>query len=222
MATSGDGRNAVLYDYWRSSAAYRVRIALHLLEIPFRTAPIDLLSNSHQSDRYKSLNPQGLVPSLEIDGQFLTQSLAIIEFLNDTTAGSELVPDDPIQRHRVRQLSFVIAMEIHPICNLRVASHASQSARDKEAARLAWMQHYIGRGLADLEMLLEQSAPSRFCLGDTPSMADCCLIPQLYNARRWNLPVDDLTRVLAIENACQSIDAFAKSHPDVVGPPKEP
>ena len=207
----------LLYDYWRSSASYRVRIALNLLGLPYETRPVNLLTGEHQDPAYLALNPQGLVPSLRIDGQVLTQSLAILEYLHSRSPGSTLLPGDPLGQYRARQLAYAIAMEIHPVCNLSVATHAATLAGGGEQVKLGWMRHFIGRGLTAVERLL--SGDMRFCLGETPGMADCCLVPQVYNAERWGVDLADMPRIRAVAEACAALDAFRRAHPDAVRPP---
>lgn len=202
---------AVLHDYWRSSASYRVRIALELLGIPYRKVPIDLLKGEQRSARYRAINPQGLVPTLEIDGRVLTQSLAIIEYLAETRPGTGFLPDDPVDRHFVRTLSYAIAMEIHPICNTHVVAHVVDIT-DKPESREAWMRHFIGQGLANVEHLLAGRA-DRFCFDDSPGMADFCLVPQLYNARRWGADISGCERLLAIDEECAKLPAFQAAAP---------
>lgn len=212
-------RGIVLYDYWRSSASYRVRIALGLLGLDRRTIPVDLLTGAHRAPAYLELNPQGLVPTVVVDGRTLTQSLAIIEYLHATTDGSTLLPDDAPGRFRVRQVSYAIAMEIHPICNLSVARHAAGLAGGGEDAARDWMRHFIGKGLAALEALLAQEEAGPFCCGDGPTMADCCLVPQLYNADRWGMDYAAHARIRRAAGAAAEIEAFRLAHPDAVGPP---
>lgn len=214
----------VLYDYWRSSAAYRVRIALNLKAIAYAARPVNLLKDEHRSAEHLARNPQGLVPALEIDGRVLTQSLAIVEYLDETRPDPPLLPADPAGRQRVRALAYAIAMEIHPVCNLSVSRHVAAlvgggDAAAREAATGDWMRHFIGPGLAAFERLLEAPETGRFCHGDTPTMADLCLVPQLYNARRWGVPLDGLPRILRIDAALAGIEAFAAAHPDRIGPP---
>lgn len=207
-----------LYDYWRSSAAYRVRIALGLKGLPHAAVPVNLLDASHKAPDHLARNPQGLVPALHIDGRMLTQSLAIIEYLDETRPDPPLLPADPPGRARVRALAHAIAMEIAPICNLSVATHVA-ALTGREDARVDWMAHFIGPGLEAFERLLAQGGTGRFCHGDQPGLADCCLVPQLYNARRWGVAVDHLPRIAAIADACAALPAFAAAHPDRVGPP---
>lgn len=209
----------VLYDYWRSSASYRVRIALNLLGRTYEAVPVDMLAGAHRASDYLAMNPQGILPSLKLDGRHLTQSLAIIEYLHATTDGSSLLPDDPLGQFRVRQLSYAVAMEIHPVCNLSVATHAANLTKDADAAKADWMTHFIARGLVNLEALLAQDARATFSYGDTPTLADCCLIPQLYNADRWRVDYSIHRRINQIAEATRDISAFADAHPNSVGPP---
>lgn len=203
----------VLFDYWRSSASYRVRIALNLLDIPYRSVPIDLLAGQHKQPDHLARNPQGLVPALDIDGHMLTQSLAIIEYLSETRPQSGLLPADPLGRHRVRALSYAIAMDIHPVCNLGVVFHVMQQSTDPEAARAAWMRKFIGEGLAAFERMLDNPLTGAFCHGEQPTMADICLVPQVYNAERWGADLSGCPRLVAIAERCRKIPAFEAAQP---------
>ena len=209
----------VLYDYWRSSAAYRLRIALGLLGIEHESVSVNLLKGEHRAQAHLARNPQGLVPALEIDGAMLTPSVAILEYLHDTRENSTLLPADALGRHRVRALSHLIAMEIHPICNLSITARVVELAGGGDELRVAWMKENIGRGLAALETMLGDSRTGTFCHGDTPTMADICLVPQIYNARRWGVDLDAVPRIVEIDAACNALDAFALAHPDKVGAP---
>ncbi|WP_417711596.1 maleylacetoacetate isomerase [Roseibium aggregatum] len=210
-------KDIVLYDYWRSSASYRVRIALNLLKLEAEYRPVNLLTRAHLDDDYLALNPQGLLPALIVDGKTLTQSLAIIEYLHATTPGSTLMPEDVDGQYRVRQLSYAIAMEIHPVCNLGIVGHVAELTGGGDAAKKAWMQRFIGKGLAAFETLLDDNGP--FCHGDTPTMADCCLMPQLYNANRWGVDVSGFPKILRAAAAAEALDAFKDAHPDAIGAP---
>lgn len=201
-----------LHDYWRSSAAYRVRIALGLLGEPWDTLPVDLLAGEHRQAAHLALNPQGLVPVLEIDGLALTQSLAIVEYL-DETRGAGFLPADAPGRARVRALAHAIAMEIHPVCNLRVARHAVEASGGAITME-GWMQAFIGPGLAAFETMLASPGTGRFCHGDRPGLADICLVPQLYNADRWGVDLDAMPRIRAIRAALDALPAVAAAHPD--------
>lgn len=198
-----------LYDYWRSSAAYRVRMALNLLGLPYDSLPVDLVKGEHRSAANLARNPQGLVPTLMIDDLTLTQSLAIIEYLSETRGG--LLPGDPAGRARVRALSYAIAMEIAPICNLSVRSHVASlggiTAED-------WQRHYIGKGLAAFETMLTVPATGRFCHGDSITMADLCLVPHVYNAERVGLDVTSHPHIARIMANLRQDPAVAAAHPD--------
>jgi len=209
----------VLYDYWRSSASYRVRIALNLCGIAYRAVPVNLLTRAHRSDEHLERNPQGLVPVLDIDGLRLTQSLAILEYLDETRPVARFLPDGAPERARLRAIAYAIAMEIHPVCNLSVANHAAAMSRGDEEAKAAWMRHFIPRGLWAVEKLLEHPATGRFAHGEQPGLADICLIPQLYNARRWGVDLAPLPIIARIADEAEKLDAFAAAHPDKIGPP---
>lgn len=205
----------VLHDYWRSSAAYRVRIGLNLLGLSYSAASVDLLAGDQRGAQNVARNPQGLVPSIEIDGIVLTQSLAILEYL-DETRGAGWVPQDAGQRARVRALAHAVAMDIHPICNLHVVRHAvSLGGTTTEG----WMQHFITNGFAGLERMLSQHPQGRHCFGDSVTLADICLVPQVYNARRWGVDMAAFPRIAAIDAQLALLPAFAAAHPDRVRPP---
>ncbi|GGD96842.1 maleylacetoacetate isomerase [Rhizobium anhuiense] len=206
----------VLYDYWRSSASYRVRIALNLLGVDYRTVPINLLEGAHRRPDYLALNPQGFVPTLVIDGKTLTQSLAIIEYLAETRPECGLLPSDIADRQKVRALAYAVAMDIHPICNLHVVSHL-MTLTDKTDAREEWMKHFITDGLRKLEAMIG-NGDGAFSFGDTPTMADLCLVPQVYNARRWGVDLTAFTRIVDIDARCAELPAFQAAHPDRVKP----
>lgn len=204
-----------LYDYWRSSASYRVRMALNLLGVGFDAIPVDLLQAEQVGAANMARNPQGLVPSVEIDGLTLTQSLAIIEYLNDTRGG--LLPADAAGRARVRALSYAVAMEIHPICNLRVGRYV-EAASAGAITMVGWQKKFIGEGLAAVEGMLNHPATGRFCHGDQITMADLCLLPQVYNARRWEVDVTSYVQICRIVAELEAIPAIAAAHPDKVKP----
>ncbi|MGX9990725.1 maleylacetoacetate isomerase [Rhizobium sp. Z1P35] len=206
----------VLYDYWRSSASYRVRIALNLLGIDYQTGPINLLEGAHKTPEYLALNPQGFVPTLVVDGKTLTQSLAIIEYLAETRPECGLLPPDIVDRQKVRALAYVVAMDIHPICNLHVVSHL-MSMTDKPDAREEWMKHFISDGLGKLEAMIGE-ADGAFSFGDAPTMADLCLVPQVYNARRWGVDMTAFRRITDIDARCAELPAFQAAHPSRVKP----
>jgi maleylacetoacetate isomerase len=208
-----------LYDYWRSSAAYRVRIALNLKGIAYESVVVDLVAGEHRSPDNLARNPQGLVPTLEIDGQSLTQSLAILEYLDETAPGPRLLPEDPLGRHRVRALAHAVAMEIHPVCNLSVAKHAA-ALSGAENAMQDWMLHWIGPRLEAFERMLTPGA-GRYCHGDAVTMADVVLMPQIYNARRWGVDLAPMPKTMEIVARLEAIPAFAAAHPDKVRPAKD-
>jgi maleylacetoacetate isomerase len=203
----------VLYDYWRSSASYRVRIALNLLGIEYDTIPVDLTAKEHKGEEHLARNPQGAVPVLKIDGMRFTQSLAIVEYLDERRPGHGLVPADSAGRARVRALSYAIAMDIHPICNMGTADYVVELTGGGDAVRSAWMKKFIGEGLAAFEILLAHPLRGRFCHGDAPTMADLCLVPQVYNAKRWEVDISALKRVNAIVDRCNELPAFKAGYP---------
>ncbi len=208
----------LLYDYWRSSASYRVRIALALKGMAFERCSVDLLKNEQKAVTHLARNPQGLVPALAIDGLLLTQSLAIIDYLDETRPEPPLLPQDAAGRARVRALAHAIAMEIHPICNPSVVARVLELAGGEQEMRQAWMQEHIARGLDAVERLLQRPETGAFCHGDAPGLADCCLVPQLYNARRWGLEVETWPRITEIDANCADLPAFQSAHPDRFNP----
>lgn len=208
----------VLHDYWRSSASYRVRIALNLKGITYVPQSVDLLSSQHKTPEHLKKQPQGIVPAIDIDGTTLTQSLAIIEYLDETRPEAPLMPADAIARARVRTISHAIAMEIHPVCNLSVVTHIESLAGGGDETKIGWMQKYIRSGLLGVEAYLADGQAGQFCHQDAPTMADCCLIPQLFNANRWGAEYSDLKTICAIERTCNELPAFQNAHPDANKP----
>lgn len=209
--------DVVLYDYWRSSASYRVRIALNLAGIDYRTQTVDLVKGEQTAPAHLARNPQGFVPVLEIDGVQLTQSLAILDYL-DRTRGLNLLPDEPVARARAQALAHAIAADLHPVCNLKVARHATLLSGGQGDMPGDWMRHFIRPGLLAFEKLLEGFEQAPYCTGSAPGLADLCLIPQVYNSRRWQVDLSDMPRILAVEAACADHPAFAAAHPDVHAP----
>ena len=203
----------VLHDYLRSSAAYRVRIALNLKGVDYESRQVNLLDGDQKSDAYRAVNPQGLVPALEIDGHLLTQSLAIMDYLDARFPEPRLVPKDPAERAHVLAMALAIACDIHPLNNLRVLKYLSGPFGVEQKHRDAWYSHWVHEGFAALEQLAAPRA-GQFLFGDSPTMADVLLVPQMFNARRFNVPVEAYpTLVRADANAC-ALDPFARSHPD--------
>ncbi|QBF33656.1 maleylacetoacetate isomerase [Thalassococcus sp. S3] len=202
----------VLYDFWRSSASYRCRIALALGGTRYRSVPVDLPTKEHKTPEHLERNPQGFVPVLEIDGLRLTQSLAILEYL-DTTRGLGLLPEAPAERAMVQALAHAIAVDIHPVCNLQVAAHAVEIT-GREETRAEWMKRFIRPGMQAFEALLGAFPERPFCAGPKPGLADICLMPQVYNARRWGAQIDDLPRTMAVVASCEAHPAFQAAHPD--------
>nr|WP_315490071.1 maleylacetoacetate isomerase [uncultured Rhodoferax sp.] len=208
-----------LYSYFRSSASYRVRIALNLKGLPYEYVAVHLLKDGgqqHTAD-YQRINPAELVPALVDDGHAIGQSLAIMEYLDETRPElPALLPRDALGRARVRGLAQSIACEIHPLNNLRVLQYLENDLNLDEAAKATWYRHWITLGFTALEtMLANNPHTGTFCHGDTPGLADCCLIPQLANARRFDTPLEAFPTILRIERACLALDAFAKASPQV-------
>ena len=203
-----------LYTYFRSSAAFRVRIALNLKGLAYETAFVHLAKGEHRAPAYGAVNPQGLLPTLEDAGHLFTQSLAIIEYLDETRPAVPLLPKDPAGRARVRSLAMLIACEIHPVNNLRVLQHLKRALGQNEEQVNAWYRHWIADGLAKFEAdLTRERSGGRFCHGDTPGMADCCLIPQIANGKRFDCNFDHVPTVMRIWDQCNKLDAFQKAAP---------
>ena len=203
-----------LYSYFRSSAAYRVRIALRLKGLDYEYIPVHLLKGEQRADAYRATNPQGLVPTLADDRGTFTQSLAIIEYLEERYPEPPLLPATPEARARVRALALAIACEIHPLDNLRVLQYLTRTLGVTEDAKNAWYRHWVDLGLAALEkQLATDAATGEFCHGATPTLADICLVPQLANARRFAIPLDPYPTVTRIESACAALPAFAAAAP---------
>jgi maleylacetoacetate isomerase len=204
-----------LYDYFRSSAAYRVRIALNLKGLAPEREFVHLRHGAQRDERYLAVNPQGLVPALVTDdGTVLTQSLAIVEYLDETVAAPPLLPRDPIGRARVRSLAQAIACDIHPIDNLRVLRYLLHTVGVEEAQKDAWYRYWIDVGLEALEIAVSRDpATGRFCHGDSPTLADVCLVPQLANARRVEMDLSPYPTLLRIDDECRKLPAFASAAP---------
>lgn len=201
-----------LYTYWRSSAAYRVRIALNLKGVAREDVFVSLVAGEQAAPPYAALNPQHLVPALELDdGTILTQSLAIIDWLDATWPLPPLLPADPLARARILAAAHIVAMDIHPVNNLRVVQALDSRFCATTEARLDWMRHWMRLGFDTLEASLP--AP-RFAFGDAPGLTDLCLIPQLYNARRWGLELTPWPKLTAVEATCLALPAFAQAAPE--------
>jgi maleylacetoacetate isomerase len=203
----------ILYDYFRSSAAYRIRIALNLKGIDYESRQIDLRAGEQRSDTYKALNPQGLVPMLEIDGHRLTQSVAIINYLDLRYPNQPLIPAAAADRAHVVAMAMAIACDIHPLNNLRVLNYLKNELGHSQEETDAWYAHWISEGLPALEAMARPQA-GKFLFGDAPTGADVLLVPQLFNARRFNVPVDDYPTLLRAEENANKMEAFAAAHPD--------
>lgn len=205
-----------LYSYFRSSASYRVRIALNLKGLPYETVPVHLLRNGGEqlSAEYRKLHPDGLVPALESEGAVLQQSLAIMEYLEELHPQPALLPQAPLDRAYVRGIALSIACDIHPINNLRVLRYLVRDLKQTEESKNAWYRHWCEQGLAAIEAMLARDARvGRFCYGDTPTLADCCLVPQVANARRLECDLSAMPTILRINDACTALDAFARAAP---------
>ncbi len=208
---------SVLYDYWRSSASYRVRIALNLKRVDYERVAVDLLAGDQRSDAHLARNPQGFVPALHADGRILTQSLAIIDYLDAVIPTPPFVPRDPAGRAHVLALALTVACDIHPLNNLRVLKRLGTMGIE-QPARDEWYRHWVKEGLDALELMAAPSA-GLFLFGDAPGLADICLVPQLYNARRFDVPLDLYPTLLRADASAAMLDAFAAAHPDKVAPP---
>ena len=209
----------ILYDYYRSSAAYRVRIGLNLKRIAYESRPVNLLEGAQRSDDYRALNPQGLVPMLEIDGERFTQSLAILGYLDQKFPNIPLLPSRAEARTHVLTMALTVACDIHPLNNLRVLKYLKGELGHSQEEVDAWYRHWIVEGLGALEQMAARRSGG-FLFGDAPTMADVCLVPQLYNARRFDVPLDDYPTLLRADENASKLDAFALAHPDRQEQPK--
>lgn len=203
-----------LYNYFRSSASYRVRIALALKGLDCELVPIHLVKHEQLSDGYAALAPAKLVPLLEVDGALLTQSMAIIEYLDELHPEPSLLPGSALDRARIRSLAQDVACEIHPIDNLRVLRYLVHEMKVSEAEKTRWYKHWVETGLEVVERrLASDSRTGRFCHGDTPTLADCVLVPQISNAQRFECRLDHVPTVMRVFAECMKLDAFSKTHP---------
>ncbi|HEU4429158.1 MAG TPA: maleylacetoacetate isomerase [Myxococcota bacterium] len=208
-----------LHDYWRSSASYRVRIALEWKRLPFKRAPVHLLRDGGQqyAPAYRKLNPQAIVPTL-VDGELvIPQSLAILEYLEEVHPEPPLLPRDAAGRARVRSLALAIACETHPLQNTRVVAHLGERFGANDEAKAAWNRHFIELGLGAVEQrLASEPATGRFCHGDAPTFADLCLVPQLYNAVRWGCDLSGMPTLVRVRDECLALEAFQRAMPEAV------
>ena len=206
-----------LYTYFRSSAAYRVRIALNLKGLAYEAVPVHLLRDGGEQlrDAYRDVNPSALLPALVVDdGATITQSLAIIEYLDEVHPLAPLLPRDALGRARVRALAQMVACDTHPLSNLRVLKYLKHTLHVEEEAKNEWYRHWARVGLAAIEAHLARDAGTgSFCHGDTPTMADCCLVPQVYNAQRFDVDFAPYPTIARINAACTGLPAFAAAHP---------
>jgi maleylacetoacetate isomerase len=203
-----------LHGYFRSSAAFRVRIALNLKGLSYEQVFIHLRKGEQSAPDFLRVNPQGLVPALEDDGVVLTQSMAIVEYLDETYPEPPLLPRTPMERARVRAIAQAIACDIHPIDNLRVLNYLKNVLKVTTEQHDAWYNHWIVEGFTGVEALLAQPGTGKFCHGDTPGLADICLVPQVFNGKRLNAPLERFPRVMKVFGACMALDAFKTAAPE--------
>jgi maleylacetoacetate isomerase len=205
-----------LYTFFRSSAAFRVRIALNLKGLQYESLPKAFARNEHRAPDYLALNPQGLIPALAIDGVVLSQSLAIIEYLNDRHPAPPLLPEDPIDRARVRSMAMTIACEIHPLNNLRVLNYLRDQLRQDDGGIGTWYRHWVTEGFRGLEVQAREfSADGRYCFGDAVSLTDVLLVPQMFNARRFKTDLTPFPTLVGISTHLEALPAFAAARPEV-------
>lgn len=203
-----------LYNYFRSSASFRVRIALNLKGLDYEYVSVHLAKGEHRKEAFSQIAAEGLVPLLELDdGTRLSQSMAIMEYLDESYQGGDLLPASSLDKARVRALSQIVACEIHPLNNLRVLKYLVGTLKVEEEAKNTWYRHWVRTGLEAFERQLEAGPAGRYCYGDAPTMADCCLVPQIFNARRFDTPLDGLPRTMAAFDACMELEAFKKAQP---------
>ena len=203
----------ILHNYFRSSASYRVRIALELKGLAYEYIAVHIARGDHKKEPYAALSADQLVPMLEVDGEKLSQSMAIIEYLDEKYPATALLPADAIGRAKVRAMAQSIACEIHPVNNLRILKYLVRDLQADDEAKNAWYRHWCSEGLQAFEKQLAQMPRSIYCYGDTPTLADCCLAPQIFNAQRFNVDLTGLPRTMAAYEACMALPAFQKAQP---------
>ncbi len=201
-----------LYDYWRSSAAYRVRIALNIKGLEAEQISVDLRAGGQKAAEYLAVNPQGLVPFFEDGDLAINQSLAIIEYLEEAYPDQPVLPKDPILRAKVRAVAQVIAVDIHPLNNVRVLQFLEGDLGVSQKKRAIWYHHWLAKGFHTVEAMAK-TLPGAFCCGDEPTLADICLVPQVYNAKRYEFDLSHYPTVRSINDRCQEVEAFAKAAP---------
>jgi len=207
-----------LYGYYRSSAAYRLRIALQLKGLEWQSVPVNLLKGEQKNPSFRQLNPQELVPVLSVEDKLLTQSLAIIEWLDEEYPQVALLPKETLAKAQVRALAYQVAMEIHPLNNLKVVKYLTNDLELDESKKIQWYRHWIAQGFSALEQSLQQlDCRGQFCFGSSPTLADVCLIPQVYNALRFECEMDDYPLIHGIWQHCNSLTAFKEAAPEVQG-----
>lgn len=202
-----------LYNYFRSSASFRVRIALNLKGLDYDYLPVHIARGEHKTGPFSAISPDMLVPLLEDDGERFTQSMAIIEYLDEIHPEPALLPHDPVGRAHVRALAQSIACEIHPLNNLRVLKYLVRELKIGDDAKNTWYRHWVREGMLAFERQLAQRPASLYCWGDTPTLADCCLVPQVFNGQRFDCDFSGLPRTMAAFEACMQLDAFQRAQP---------
>jgi maleylpyruvate isomerase len=202
-----------LYNYFRSSASFRVRIALNLKGLDYDYLPVHIARGEHKTGSFSAISPDMLVPLLEDDGERFTQSMAIIEYLDEIHPEPALLPHDPVGRAHVRALAQTVACEIHPLNNLRVLKYLVRELKLGDDAKNAWYRHWVREGMLAFERQLALRPASLYCWGDTPTLADCCLVPQVFNGQRFDCDFSGLPRTMAAFEACMQLDAFQRAQP---------
>ena len=203
-----------LHAYWRSGTSYRTRIALNLKGLDYEVRPVNLRTGEQGADAYRALDPQGLVPALEVDGAVLIQSPAILEWLEEAHPAPPLLPKDPLDRAAVRAMAALIGCDVHPLNNLRVLRTLKRELGASDEQLLDWETRWIGDGFAALERLIERGGGGGFCFGDQPTLADCYLVPQVYSAIRFGVDLAPYPLICAVDARARALEAVAAAHPD--------